>query len=112
MSMRASKRDPLSSAWKPIISKGRVGLKHAVVCGAGEGECLVDLMDVSRGEGLRDKLAFTGDFEQKLDKPHSIPMAHSSHCPDPSILPIDQLIPNQYIKKVIKVFQIFINIYN
>jgi hypothetical protein len=69
--------------------------------------------EVSRGEGLRDKLAFTGDFEERFDQPHdSISMAHPFHRPDPSILPIDRLIPNQCIKKVIKVFQMFINVYN
>jgi hypothetical protein len=26
--------------------------------------------EVSRGEGLRDKLAFTGDFEERFDQPH------------------------------------------
>lgn len=124
MSMRASKRDPLSSAWKPNISEGKVGLKHAVdvravVCGAEEGECLVDLMDVSRGEGLRDKLAFTGDFEERLDKPHGpspwyirpIPRIHpfcllragpgtSSHRQDPSVLLISRLIPSNRTKQL------------
>ena len=51
-----------------------MGLKHAVdvravVCGAEERVVVCD-DEVSRGEGLRDKLTFAGDFEQKLDKPH------------------------------------------